>query len=677
MPVSQALNVKRGRPAPLGPIILDGGVNFSLYTKEAASISLNLFEFNSNDNLVQPMASIALDPQKNRTGNAWHVFVENLPDKVLYGYVIDNSDLLLDPYAPEIWSGADWGRPNTLFQEQKRFYSPLGLINLSSSFDWEDDVNPEIPLRDLVIYELHVRGFTAHSGSATRYPGTYSALVEKIPYLKNLGINAVELMPIFEFNELSYCRSWIQSRNTLLNYWGYSPVSFFAPMNRFSASREPGGASEELKTLVKELHKNGIEVLLDVVYNHTGESKESAYSYRGLGRQSYYMINGENHDQNFTGCGHTFNSNHPIARELIISSLRQWVSEYHVDGFRFDLASALTRNTNGEPMDQPPLIQSANADPILSKVKLIAEPWDAAGLYHVGNFPFHEGRWAEWNGKYRDDIRDFIKGTERKKEAFASRICGSEDLYHFQRFPASSINFVTCHDGFTLCDLVSYNNKHNEANGEDNRDGSDDNRSWNCGHEGKTKISSVLKLRERQMKNFIAALMLSQGVPMIRMGDEYGHTQEGNNNTWCQDNHLSWFNWHHADMTKPFTCFFKSLINFRRQNKLLRQSHFLSPKDIRWHGTKPLSPIWNNDDRFVAWTLIDPDNEENLYIAFNASYRRKKLIIPKPPENKLWYKIIDTFQSSPDDFIPEEAAEPFKEWEHPIMPYSMLLFKAK
>ncbi len=523
MPVSQALkrvNVKRGRPMPLGPIVLDGGVNFSLYAKEAVSISLNLFEFNSKKHLVQPIASIALDPQKNRTGNTWHVFVERLPDKVLYGYVIDNSDLLLDPYAPEIWSGADWGQPNTLFFGQKRFYSPFGLINLLPSFDWEDDVNPKIPLRDLVLYELHVRGFTAHSRSSTRYPGTYSALIEKIPYLKNLGINAVELMPIFEFNELSYCRSWIQSRSTLLNYWGYSPLSFFAPMNRFSASREPGGASEELKALIKEMHKNGIEVLLDVVYNHTAESenKGSVYSYRGLDRQSYYMINGENYDQNFTGCGHTFNSNHPIARELIISSLRHWVSEYHIDGFRFDLASALTRNIDGEPMDQPPLIQSANADPILSKVKLIAEPWDAGGLYHVGNFPSHEGRWAEWNGKYRDDIRDFVKGTERKKEAFASRICGSEDLYHYQRSPGNSINFVTCHDGFTLHDLVSYNSKHNEANGEDNRDGSDDNRSWNSGHEGKTKISSVLKLRERQMKNFIAALLLSQGVPMVQNG---------------------------------------------------------------------------------------------------------------------------------------------------------------
>ncbi len=674
----QTLEIEMGRPTPLGPQILDGGVNFTLYSKDALSVTLQLFEYNSDKKCASPIASIVLDPQKNRTGKVWHVFAGGLPDKILYGYLIDNDSLLLDPYAPEIWSGSIWGEPNKVYEGQKKFYSPLGLINRSSSFDWEGDAALRTPIKDLVIYELHVRGFTRHSGSKVRYPGTYSGLIEKIPHLKSLGINAVELMPVFEFNELSYCRTWVESRQTLLNYWGYSPVSFFAPMNRFSSSHEPGGAGEEFKAMVKELHKNGIEVLLDVVFNHTAESenKESIYSYRGLDRLAYYLIDSNNHDQNFSGCGHTFNSNHPISMELILAALRHWVVEYHVDGFRFDLASALTRGTDGAPLEQPPLIKAINADPVLNGVKLIAEPWDAAGLYHVGSFPLGEGRWIEWNGKYRDDCRDFIKGSQRTKGAFATRFCGSEDIFHSYGSPLCSLNFITCHDGFTLRDLVCYNDKHNEANGEDNRDGTNDNRSWNCGLEGKTKNSQILKLRDRRMKNFIAALLLSQGIPMIRMGDEYGHTQNGNNNTWCQDNELSWFHWSNFDTNKPITRFMKSLIEFRHRHPVVHKPYFLNPRDVQWHGTKPYTPNWNADDRLVALSLIDHEQSEDLYIAFNSSYRRKKLTLPPPPEDKMWYKIIDTFADSPNDFIPE-GAEPFKEWEINIMPYSMLLFKSK
>lgn len=656
------------------------GVNFALFVEEASALSLCLFAL-SEEKTARLVAEVPLDPQKNRTGNIWHIFVHELPHALLYAYRIGgfHTPFILDPYAKAIVARLEWGAVHPLLEGSQKFYAPLGAI-LSDEFAWENDAPPTIPLEDLIIYELHVRGFTQHSSSHVAHPGTFLGIVEKIPYLLDLGINAVELLPVQEWDELEYARCYSKNAATLYNYWGYSPVNFFSLMSRYATAAEPNKVAAEFKTLVKELHRHGIELILDVVYNHTAEQGEGGltYSYRHLGDSIYYIKNSRNEYLNFSGCGNSFNANHPVCQDLIIASLRYWVTEMHVDGFRFDLAALLTRGVTGTPLSHPPLIERINEDPILANCKLIAEPWDAAGLYQVGNFAAHTQRWSEWNGRYRDCLRRFLKGDEGVKGEFAMRLSGSQDLYS-TRTPAHSIHFLTSHDGFSLADLVSYNIKHNLPNGENNRDGLNQNDSWNCGEEGVTTKAEIVALRERQMRNFHFALMISQGTPMLTMGDEYAHTKQGNNNTWCQDNELSWFLWDKREQVPGFWRFCQLMNRFRKQHKqFFCRAEFLFDKDIIWHGLSPNAPKWDREDRFIAFTLKDPTGKQNpLYIAFNASDKELEITLPPPPISKEWYELVNTGKLSPEDIVEEEKALPVRKEKVRLVAHSALLLKAR
>ena len=480
-------------------------------------------------------------------------------------------------------------------------------------------------------------------------------------------------MPLFEFNENECLLRNPETDGQLLNYWGYSTCNFFSPMNRYGTGNR--SVLTEFKMLVKELHANGIEVILDVVYNHTNEGNQSGpiVSFKGLENAVYYMLAPNGEYYNFTGCGNTFNCNHPVVRELIRDSLRYWVTEMHVDGFRFDLASILVRSHDGIPLSNPPLIEAITHDPILANTKLIAEAWDAGGLYQVGTFPAM-GKWAEWNGKYRDEVRSFIKGSEGAAGKFATRLGGSEDLYGKGRLPIHSINFITAHDGFTLADLVSYNEKHNLANGEENRDGDNNNLSWNCGVEGATEDPAILTLRERQRKNFLVALMVSQGVPMILMGDEYGHTKNGNNNTWAHDSRINWFQWDTLEASQPFFRFFQKIIAFRKAHSVLIRSRFLGPQEITWHGLEPEKADWGGSSSFLACSLTDTLKNYTLYIAFNAFHQE---MAPRLPQRrKPWRRYVYTALLSPQDVVEEEGAEEVKEETFTLAPYSALILKS-
>jgi isoamylase/glycogen operon protein len=521
---------------------------------------------------------------------------------------------------------------------------------------------------------MHVRSFTQHPSSHSAHPGTFLGIIEKIPYLKSLGVNAVELMPIHEFDETEYHKKNPKTGSLLFNYWGYSTINFFCPMNRYGSKAAFEGPIEEFKMMVKELHRNQIEVILDVVFNHTAEGPLNGptFSFRGIDNSTYYILDENGGYKDYSGCGNTFNCNHPIPHDLIVESLKYWVQEMHVDGFRFDLASILTRDQQGEPLTSPPVVEMIVKDPLLSNTKLIAEAWDAGGLYQVGSFPAFS-RWAEWNGKYRDVVRRFIKGTDQQAGEFAKAITGSQDLYGVDRDPYHSVNFVTAHDGFTLKDLVSYQEKHNEENGEENRDGSSNNDSWNCGHEGETKNHAVQLIRARQMRNFHLALMLSLGVPMLLMGDEYGHTRRGNNNAWCQDNELNWFLWDEIKQQKDFFRFYKLVNHLRKKEPLLRRTSFLTNDDIDWHGHQPLNPDWDSQSRFVAFTLKDHLYAKHLYVAFNAHYESAHITLSLPPPSKKWYRIIDTSLPSPDDFLEDPHSQPPLKHTYTLLPYSALL----
>jgi isoamylase len=538
-------------------------------------------------------------------------------------------------------------------------------------FDWEDDRPLEISPEDRIIYEMHVRSFTRHPSSEIKHPGTFAGVREKIPYLKELGINAIELMPIFEFDEFENSRPNPQTGETLYNYWGYSTVGFFAPKAGYAATGKLGMQVDELKALVKELHRNGIEIILDVVFNHTAEGNENGpyISFRGIDNQTYYMLTPDGYYFNFSGCGNTLNCNNPIVRNLVLDCLRYWASEYHIDGFRFDLASILGRDPWGAPLTNPPLLESLAFDPILAKCELIAEAWDAGGLYQVGSFPAY-GRWAEWNGKYRDAIRKFIKGNGSVGE-MAQRLQGSPDLYAWcGRAPATSINFITAHDGFTLADLVSYNDKHNEANGENNQDGANDNDSWNCGWEGATDDPAINALRKRQMRNAIALLMVSQGVPMILMGDEVGRTQNGNNNTYCHDSELNWLDWKLLDQNSDLFRFFKHCIAFRKSHPVLRnRQHFQNQDyvgsgyaDITWHGTQPWHADWSPFSHTLAFMLCGKHAREGtvednyIYVAMNMHWEAHWFELPRLHPGMQWHVFANTGCSSPNDIC-----EPGKE----------------
>jgi isoamylase len=674
------ITFEKGKPSPLGATRSGDGVNFALFSERATSVTLCFFTPHQPYSFFE----IPLDPQIHKTESIWHVWVKGLPGVVDYGYRIDgpsdpekgiffNKNLVLsDPYALSLGTSHRWmeGYP-------QEGVPPQGRLILDTSFDWQGVISPQIPIAELIIYEMHVRGFTQHPSSQTKHPGTFLGLIEKIPHLHQLGVNAVEFLPLQEFNECENPRTNPQTHQKLCNFWGYSSVNFFSPMNRYATNGERLSAINEFKTMVRELHRNRIEVILDVVFNHTAENNEKGpwFSFRGIDNPSYYMLDPSGKYFNFSGCGNTFNCNHPAAMNFILDALRYWVKEMHVDGFRFDLASILTRDPSGKPMEKPPLIQAINRDPILSKVKLIAEAWDAAGLYQVGSFP-GEGNWAEWNGIYRDTVRRFMKGSDGLAGSFASALSGSQNIYGKEESPHHSVNFVIAHDGFSLKDLVSYDSKHNEANGENNQDGMNNNDSWNCGEEGATKNRQILQLRQTQMRNFHVALMLSLGVPMIWMGDEYGHTRNGNNNGWCHDNEMNWFLWNELKKESGFFRFYKLLIQFRKKHPMLRRENFYTSDDVEWHGTEPSKPNWDPSSRLVAFTLKDFHMNQFLYVVFNAHFHHAHLTIPKPPEFKNWFRVIDTSSPSPADFL--ENPQNFAALKHTydLPPHSVLVAEA-
>ena len=662
---SEGVRFRRGRPLPFGATIVPNGVNFSVFSSSADSCTLVLF----NKREPKPFVEIEF-PREFRIGDVYSMIVFDLDYETLeYGYRFsgpwdpatgqrfDKSKILCDPYAKvlggrDVWRGQpDW---NDVYQHRARLSF--------DDFDWEGDTALEIPTKDLMIYEAHVRGFTAHPSSKVSAPGTFAGLREKIPYLKSLGINCIELLPIYEFDEWENNRMPPETGEQLLNYWGYSTVGFFAPKAGYAATGALGMQVDELKNLIKELHRAGIEVMLDVVFNHTAEGDQRGpyISYRGIDNRTYYILTPEGYYYNFSGCGNTLNCNHPVVRNMVLDCLRYWASEYHIDGFRFDLASILGRDQNGAPLSNPPLLESLAYDPILSKCKLIAEAWDAGGLYQVGSFPAY-GRWAEWNGKYRDSVRRFIKGDQGLVGEIANRIQGSPDLYWY-RGPTASLNFITCHDGFTLRDMVSYNGKHNEANGEWNNDGANDNNSWNCGWEGETDDPGVNTLRRRQMKNAATLLFLSRGVPMLLMGDEVGRTQGGNNNSYCHDNAMSWMDWKCVERETELFRFFSKLLAFRHAHPVLCGSRFFEHRDyvgsgkpdISFHGTRIGQPDWGSVSTCLACLLCGKHatpQDDDIYVAINMHWDALTFQVPPASDGKSWKVAINTSMPSPEDIF--------------------------
>lgn len=649
------IQYRMGKVLPYGATIVPNGVNFSIFSKYATSCELVLFHKGEKE----PYAIIPF-PEEFRIGDVYSMIVFDLDyETVEYGYRMDGKfepgegfwfnkeKILLDPYAKAISGRNVWGKePDYSDQFQHR-----GRI-IYDDFDWEGDRPLETPMKDLVIYEMHVRSFTMHPSSGTKYPGTFAALCGKIPYLKELGVNCVELLPIFEFDEFE--NSKVINGRRLYNYWGYSTVGFFAPKAAYAATGRYNMEVDELKNFIKNFHKAGIEVILDVVFNHTAEGNERGpyISYRGIDNKTYYLLTPEGYYYNFSGCGNTLNCNNSIVRNTILDCLRYWVSEYHIDGFRFDLASILSRDQNGAPMSNPPLLEVLAHDAILSKCKLIAEAWDAGGLYQVGNFPSW-GRWAEWNGKFRDTIRKFVKGDGYEASNVMKRIEGSEDLYH-NRTSNASINFITCHDGFTLYDLVSYNEKHNIENGEENRDGCNDNHSWNCGYEGECTDIGVNALRRKQIKNIITLLLISRGIPMILSGDEFCNTQFGNNNAYCQDNEISWLDWDRLKKNEDIFKYFKKMIAFRKSHPVLRNCTFdkgynkTGYPEVSWHGEEP----WNlkNADNTLWFAIMFAEEREKynvegdsyIYIAINMHWESHGFTLPDIPRDKKWYMFANT-----------------------------------
>lgn len=633
-----------------GAVAIPGGVNFTIHTHGATSCELLLFHRKAEE----PYAVIPF-PESYRIGFCYSMIVFDLDiEEFEYAYRLDGpydekkglrfdkNKILLDPYARAVTGQSQWGHVNNA---QHGYRARV----VQSNFDWGDQRHHSIPMEDLIIYELHVRGFTMDESSGVKHHGTFEGLREKIPYLKELGVNAVELMPIFEFDEMRDVR--LIDENELIDFWGYNPVSFFAPNTSYCSSMEYNREGLELKTLIKDLHDNGIEVILDVVFNHTAEGNEfgPCFSFKGFDNNIYYMLTPDGHYYNFSGCGNTLNCNHPVVRDMILECLRYWVIEYRVDGFRFDLASILGRNDDGTPLSQPPLLRSLAFDSILGNVKLIAEAWDAGGLYQVGSFPSWK-RWAEWNGRYRDDMRRFLKGDDFLAQTAAARITGSPDLYDpAYRGGNASINFLTCHDGFTLYDLYSYNQKHNEANGWGNTDGADDNNSWNCGVEGETDDPAILALRKRLMKNACAVLLCSRGTPMFLSGDEFADTRYGNNNPYCQDNLISWLDWSLLKKNKDLFDFFQYMIRFRKDHPVIRKDlepSYLGIPAMSTHGLTPDETNFSGDSHVVCVRFAGynetTQKEDLVYLAVNSGWFPVTLTLPELPEHYKWKVAVNT-----------------------------------
>jgi len=674
--------IQAGNPLPIGGAHQYGdGVNFVLFSRNATRVRLELYQ-NADDS--SPSKIIDLDPARHRTGDVWHVWLRGVPAGQLYGYRIKGPyrpeqghrfnphKLLLDPFARAIACVEDWD-----FSAARGYDSSSSLCDLSIStvddagttpkciftndhFDWEMDAAPKHSASDTVIYETHVRGFTIHPSSGVAHPGTFVGLIEKIPYLQDLGVTAIELMPVIEFNENELNRLNPITREKLRNYWGYNPVAFFAPKQSYSVVGPNRRQSLEFREMVKAFHRAGIEVILDIVLNHTAEGNETGptLSLRGIENSIFYMLqeNGPRYYKDFTGTGNTLNANHPIVREFVRLVLRYWVMHMHVDGFRFDLASVLGRDEHGNIQQNAPLLESIAEDPLLRDVKLIAEAWDAGGAYQVGNFSTH--RWMEWNGRFRDDVRRFWIGGAGMMGAFASRICGSSDLYQRSgKGPGSSLNFVASHDGFTLNDLVSYKEKHNHENGENSRDGSDANYSDNCGVEGPSDDPAVEENRSRLVKSFLLTLFISRGVPMLLGGDEFRRTQRGNNNAYCQDNEVSWFDWNTADRHKEIQRFTRGMIAFRRAHPVLRREVFYTDADIRWFAPNGGIPKWTDEREKSFACLILGQREPDLFLMFNADTRPIDFSIPDLSGRKIWRLAVDTSRSAPDDLF-EPGKEP-------------------
>ncbi|HPF98859.1 MAG TPA: glycogen debranching protein GlgX [Kiritimatiellia bacterium] len=658
-------------PVPYGAQVLDKGVQFTIFSRHAKRVWLMLFD---NPDDAEPSQEYELTPEENRIGDIWHLHVEDAREGQFYAYrmggstprgvanFFDPDQWLLDPYALAVCGWEKWGDIQGLEPGKAPKRGPLfpkGVI-VRDDFDWTQDRTPRTPLSESVIYETHLRGFTVHPSSGVRHAGTYRGLIEKIPYLKDLGVTAVELLPIQEFNELEYFLENGPRRN-LRNYWGYSTLAFFAPNGRYAQRGVHGQQLREFKEMVVALHQAGIELILDVVFNHTTEGGDGGptYSFRGIDNSIYYMMEeARPHYKNFSGCGNTVNSNHVVVRNFIMDCLRYWVLHMHVDGFRFDLASVLTRGPDGGLLPNPPIVEQIAEDPALRDTKIIAEAWDAAGTYQVGSFP--NERWSEWNGLYRDEMRRFWKGEEGMLGRMATRLTGSSDLYDKDgQAPLKSINFLTCHDGFTLCDLVSYNDKHNEDNAEANRDGENHNHSSNFGEEGPTTDPEIRAMRRRQQKNFIATLFLSQGVPMFPAGDEFSRTQRGNNNAYCQDNETSWVDWSLLKENGELHEFTKRMIAFRKAHPCLRRTKFFVGKqpdettaDIVWIGKNGEPPDWDKDLTLAC--LINghheytgaTEDDESLFIILNADEKPATFTVPVAPD-KPWVLALTTEEQDP------------------------------
>jgi len=650
---------KASRSFPLGATLTAGGANFSIFSRTAAGIDLLLFDRVDD---ARPSRIIPIDPLVNRTYHYWHVFVPGVEAGQIYGLRahgpfepqrglrFDPSKLLLDPYGYAVAVPKYYSREAARLKGDNTATAMKSVVADPTAYDWEGDVPLKRPWSRTIIYEMHVRGLTAHhtSGLAESKRGTYAGLVQKIPYLQQLGITAVELLPVFQFDAQDAPRG-------LTNYWGYSPVSFFAPHSTYSSRPDPLGALDEFRDMVKALHRAGIEVILDVVFNHTTEDGHDGPTqcFRGLDNPTYYVLSGDrSHYSNFTGTGNTLNANHPVVRRMILDSLRYWVQEMHVDGFRFDLASILARDSSGAVMSNPPVLWDIESDPALAGTKMIAEAWDAAGLYQVGNFVGDS--WKEWNDRFRDDIRDFFRSAHNSVGRAADRLLGSPGIYGWkEREPEESINFVACHDGFTLNDVVSYDHKHNEENGEDNRDGSNENRSWNCGVEGPADDPAIACLRNRQVKNFFTALMLAGGVPMFVMGDEVRRSQRGNNNAYCQDNETSWFDWtllsSHADVLR----FVKLLIERRLMRDVEHEKRraslwqVLSETKAAWHGVKPYQPDWSPFSHSIAIGGELKGEAVSAHIILNAYWEPLDFELPALGGGKAWRRWIDTALDPP------------------------------
>lgn len=679
MDVIGGFEVRPGIYEMNGATAIPCGVNFTVYSSGATSCELLLFKRMEEE----PFAVLKF-PDHYRIGKVYSMIVFGIhiedfeyayridgPYEPRKGLLFNKENYLLDIYAKAVTGQRIWG----VKKDDKICYKARVV---KDDFDWGKSRNPLIPMEDLIIYEMHVRGFTKHGSSGVKYPGTFEGLREKIHYLKELGVNAVELMPVFEFDEMMDYRE--VNGKPLLNYWGYNTVSFFAPNTSYTANEEYNHEGTELKKLIKELNDNGIECFLDVVFNHTAEGNEMgpSFSFKGFDNNIYYMLTPDGYYYNFSGCGNTLNCNNPIVQQMIIECLRYWTTAYHVDGFRFDLATILGRNEDGSPMNNPPLLKSLAFDPILGNVKLIAEAWDAGGLYQVGNFPAWY-RWSEWNGKYRDDMRNFLKGDYDLGGVAANRITGSKDIYNPEyRGNNASVNFITCHDGFTLWDAYSYNHKHNEANGWNNTDGSDDNRSWNCGIEGETDDKEVLSLRNRMVKNAAAVLMMSRGTPMFLAGDEFCNTQFGNNNAYCQDNVISWLDWDRLEKNKDVFEFFKYMIQFRKKHEIIRK--FSGSCSLGFPEIQVIEP---NDNCKVLRIIYAGRNGENtgddiICLAVNVFWEEQEFTLPSMHSRLNWYVVADTGMRYIENTIPEPGKEPLLLDERiRMIPRSVCVFKVK